>query len=78
MTTNSSSVPDAGPDELALDLAELYLVVVDGGHRLGMPVVLQALELLVKVHLVFIASSLPWSCLGMLGRGGCVVRRRGQ
>jgi hypothetical protein len=43
-----------------------------------MPVVVDALELLVKVHLAFIGSSLRSSCLGMLGRAGCVVCRRGQ
>jgi len=38
------------PDELALDLDELDLVVVDDGHDLGMPVVGEALELLVEAH----------------------------
>src|SRR5215207_7252903 len=37
------------PDELALDLDQLDLVVVDGRHDLGMPVVVEAPELL-KVH----------------------------
>jgi hypothetical protein len=52
------------PDELALDFDQLDVVVVDGGHDPGVPVVVEPFALLVKVYLgvqftlVFIGSLL--------------------
>src|SRR5215211_7496549 len=39
------------PHELALDLDQLEVVVVDAGHDLRAPVVVEACELLLQVHL---------------------------